>query len=55
MKGPLIALVSIWLSFGAYAQPNQDSAAPKASDADVALLETKIRQAWEDYKNHHTT
>jgi hypothetical protein len=35
----------------AYAQPSQDSAAPKANDADMGLLEAKIRQAWEDYKH----
>ena len=51
MKASLIAFVPICVLLAAYAQPSQESAAPKANDADVRLLETKIRQAWEDYKN----
>jgi hypothetical protein len=51
MKALLIAFVSIGMLLAAYAQPSQDSAAPKANDADMRLLEAKIRQAWEDYKN----
>jgi hypothetical protein len=51
MKASLIAFVPICVLLAAYAQPSQDSAAPKANDADLRLFETKIRQAWEDYKD----
>ena len=46
MKASLIAFVPICVLLTAYAQPSQESAAPKANDADVRLLETKIRQVW---------
>jgi hypothetical protein len=51
MKASLILIGSLIFLFSAYAQQSQDSSAAKASDADVRLLEGKIRQAWEDYKN----
>jgi len=51
MKAPLIVIATLLFLFGAFAQQSQDSSAAKPSDADVRLLEAKIRQAWEDYKN----
>jgi hypothetical protein len=33
------------------AQQNPNATAPKASDADLPILEAKIRQAWADVKN----
>ena len=51
MKASLIALVPICVVLATYAEPSQDSAAPGANDADVPILEAKIRQAWADVKN----
>jgi hypothetical protein len=33
------------------AQQKPEAVVPKAAEADTRLLESKIRQAWEDYKN----
>jgi hypothetical protein len=51
MKAPSVVLVFIWASLGVYAQSNQDSPLAKPSDEVVRLLESKIRKAWDDYKN----
>ena len=51
MRASIIGFVPVCVVLAALAQSSSNSAAPKASDADVRALETKIRQAWEDYKN----
>jgi len=44
-------IASMCVFFGSYSRGGPSSTAPKANDADVHLLQAKIRQAWEDYKN----
>jgi hypothetical protein len=51
MKLSILVVVLICAPLASYAQPSQNSTAPKANEADMRLLEVKIRQAWEDYKN----
>jgi hypothetical protein len=50
MKTQIALLLSICMAFGVYAQPDSKPSAAKAKDGDAGLLESKIRQAWEDYK-----
>jgi len=51
MRTTLFAIACFFVSIPFFAQPSQQSNSPKAHAALEPLLERKIRQAWEDYKN----
>ena len=51
MKGTPIGFMAVCLALAAYAHPGENAAAPKATDADMRILEAKIRQAYDDVKN----
>ena len=52
MKPLLLAIILFGISFVVTAAPGAtDTAAPTGSESDVRLLESKIRKAWDDYKN----
>ena len=51
MRTKLIIVAFVFSFFLAYAEQSRNSSAAKGHVAYAPLLEAKIRQAWEDYKN----
>lgn len=51
MKAPFSTILFVCILSAFTAQQDPNATAPKASDADLRILEAKIRRAWADVKN----